>query len=86
MVYSKSFMYILRNLIFRKIYDQKGKLKTDYLSKPDSLCRTFRLFGMVCLFGLGPICIFVSVYFLMRHTEEFRSQRSSPLERQFSHY
>jgi len=42
--------------------------------------------GLANLVLVPPVLIFVALYFFMRHAEEFRSQRASPFQRQWTDY
>ncbi|CAD7961231.1 unnamed protein product [Amoebophrya sp. A120] len=83
--YSKSVLFAFRNIIYKSFFDHKSKVDFGSL-KPEILCNHFRLVGLFALIGLGPICVFVFLYFFMRHCEDFRSHRNSPLERQWTGY
>lgn len=83
--FSKSVIFTIRNIIYKKFYDRKSKINLGAV-KPEYLCNTFRFAGIFALVGLGPMCIFVFMYFFMRHCEDFRSHRNSPLERQWTGY
>lgn len=59
-------------------------MNMNFVKNPDLLCIQLRLWGIISIVGLAPICVFVFVYFFMRHTEDFRSHRNSPLEKQYT--
>lgn len=42
--------------------------------------------GLLNLVLVVPVLIFVTIYFFMRHAEEFRSHRASPFQRQWTDY
>ena len=83
--YSKSVMFAFRNIVYKTFFDHRSKVDPGTL-KPEILCNHFRIIGLIALVGLGPICVFVFLYFFMRHAEDFRSHRNSPMERQWTGY
>ena len=54
-------MYVFRNVIYKTLFDDKSKVLPDYVRKPDFLCVQLRLWGLIALFGLGPICVFITI-------------------------
>ena len=53
---------------------------------PTKLQRKFRFWGALVLFLVGPVIVFVAIYFFMRHAEDFRSGRSFPFELEWTPY
>lgn len=84
-VFSKSVIFCVRNIIYKSFFTHRSKVDVNGIS-PALLCNSFRIVGAFALVGLGPICLFVFMYFFLRHCEDFRSHRNSPLERQWTGY
>ncbi|CAK9023574.1 unnamed protein product [Durusdinium trenchii] len=66
--------------------DHRGRLREEFLAKPEVLAGLFKIFAVVNLILLPPLLVFVAIYFFLRHAQEFRSQRTSPFRKQWSDY
>ncbi|CAE7763551.1 ATG9 [Symbiodinium sp. CCMP2592] len=88
LVFTKAVFWNLRLVIFRwqGVLDDRGRIRRDFLNRPEALARNLRLLGLANLVLVPPVLIFVALYFFMRHAEEFRSQRASPFQRQWTDY
>lgn len=88
LVFTKAVCWNLRLVIFRwqGVLDDRGRMRRDFLNRPEALARNLRLLGLANLVLVPPVLIFVALYFFMRHAEEFRSQRASPFQRQWTDY
>lgn len=84
---SKSVIYCLRGIIFSTIFDQNhARIIQSVVDHPVILQRKFRFCGAFVLLLIGPVIVFVAIYFFMRHAEDFRSGRSFPFEREWTPY
>lgn len=86
LVYTRSVLWNLRTAIFRWFFDSRGRVCREFLDCPDSLAQRLRFMGLINLLLVVPVLVFVTIYFFMRHAEEFRSHRASPFRRQWSDY
>lgn len=86
LAYSKSVLWSLRATIFYWIFDGRGRVRQEFVDRPPELVRRLRWAGVLHLLLVAPVLIFVTIYFFMRHAEEFRSHRSSPFQRQWSDF
>ena len=57
----------------RARYDRRSRIRRDFLDQPEQLARRFRWAGVFNLLLVGPTLLFVVIYYIMRHAEEFRS-------------
>merc|ERR1719269_182916 len=55
------------------MYDRRSRIRRDFLDQPEQLARRFRWAGIFNLLLVGPTLLFVVIYYIMRHAEEFRS-------------
>jgi len=86
LVYTRASLWNLRTAVFRWAFDHRSRLCADFVERPAALAQRLRLLGVLNLVLMIPVLIFVTIYFFMRHTEEFRSHRSSPFRRQWTDY
>mmetsp|Transcript_28063 Transcript_28063/g.61266 ORF Transcript_28063/g.61266 Transcript_28063/m.61266 type:complete len:780 (-) Transcript_28063:161-2500(-) len=85
-VYTRSVLWNFRTAIFHKFFDQRSRVNSDFLNNPEALALRLRWMGVINLILVIPVLIFVTIYFFMRHTEEFRSHRVSAFQRQWTDY
>jgi len=86
LVYTRAVLWNLRTVIFGRLFDHKSRIRQDFLQSPQLLASRMRWMGLLNLMLVGPVLNFVTIYFFMRHAEEFRSRRASPLQRRWSDY
>lgn len=90
LVYTKAPLWNILLAIFPPVgaeaLDHRGRLRQEFLDRPEVLARKFRFLALINLVLLLPVSMFVGVYFFMRHAQEFRSQRTSPFRKQWSDY
>lgn len=86
LVYTRALRWNLRTAVFRWLFDQRGRIRADFLDRPLALAQRLQWLGMLNLALMAPVLLFVTIFFFMRHAEEFRSHRTSPFERQWTGY
>lgn len=86
LVYTRAVLGCLRTAIFRWALDHRGRVKQDFLDSPENLARRLRWIGIFYVALAMPVSIFVTLVFFMRHAEEFRSQKASPLRREWTDF
>lgn len=86
LVYTRAVLWNLRTAIFNFLFDTRSRIRSDFLTCPENLAKRLRWMGLLNLLLVVPVLIFVTIYFFMRHAEEFRSHRSSPFQRQWTDY
>jgi len=86
LAYTRAVLWNLRTAIFRWSFDRRSRICGDFLDRPDDLAQRLRMLGLMNLLLVVPVLMFVTIYFFMRHAEEFRSHRTSPFRRQWTDY
>ena len=90
LVYTKAPLWNILMAMFPPVgaeaLDHRGRLRQEFLDRPEVLARKFRFLALVNGVLLLPVSMFVAIYFFMRHAQEFRSQRTSPFRKQWSDY
>eukprot|EP00929_Paragymnodinium_shiwhaense_P015464 TRINITY_DN12355_c1_g1_i1.p1 TRINITY_DN12355_c1_g1~~TRINITY_DN12355_c1_g1_i1.p1 ORF type:complete len:982 (-),score=182.12 TRINITY_DN12355_c1_g1_i1:152-3097(-) len=86
LVYTRAVLWNLRTMTFNFMFDARSRVRHDFLNCPENLAQRFRWMGVLNLVLVVPVLMFVTIYFFMRHAEEFRSHRSSPFQRQWTDY
>eukprot|EP00927_Polykrikos_kofoidii_P001324 TRINITY_DN10481_c0_g1_i1.p1 TRINITY_DN10481_c0_g1~~TRINITY_DN10481_c0_g1_i1.p1 ORF type:complete len:961 (-),score=109.69 TRINITY_DN10481_c0_g1_i1:833-3427(-) len=86
LVYTRAVLWNIRTAIFHWMFDSRSRIRSDFLNNPSLLARRFRWMGIMNLVLVVPVLIFVTIYYFMRHAEEFRSRRTSPFQRQWTDY
>jgi len=86
LMYTRSVLWNVRTAVFRWLFDPRSRIRREFLSRPDDLARRLRVMGLLNIALAVPILIFVTIYFFMRHAQEFRSHRATPFRRQWTDY
>jgi len=86
LAYTRVVHWSLRTAIFRSVFDARSRIHADFLDRPLALARRLQWLGVLNLILMVPVLLFVTIFFFMRHAEEFRSHRTSPFERQWTGY
>lgn len=84
LVHTRSVHWNLRAAVFNHIFDARSRIRADFLERPAALAQRLRWMGLMNLLLVVPVLIFVMIYIVMRHAEEFRSHRTSPFQRQWT--
>eukprot|EP00927_Polykrikos_kofoidii_P049554 TRINITY_DN43601_c0_g1_i1.p1 TRINITY_DN43601_c0_g1~~TRINITY_DN43601_c0_g1_i1.p1 ORF type:complete len:923 (-),score=157.24 TRINITY_DN43601_c0_g1_i1:31-2799(-) len=86
LVYTRAALWNIRTAIFHWMFDPRSRIRGEFLNNPSLLARRFRWMGIMNVVLVVPVLMFVTIYFFMRHAEEFRSHRTSPFQRQWTDY
>ena len=80
-VYSSAVLFNLRILLSTTLMNDRAKLRREFLTSPKSLIANLRSIGLANLFFLLPISLFAVFYFFLRDADDFRANRSSPVQK-----
>ncbi|CEM07555.1 unnamed protein product [Vitrella brassicaformis CCMP3155] len=86
LMYTKSLLWNVRFCLFQWIFDSRSRIRPECINFPDRLSYRFRWMALWNLILLFPVLLFVTIYFFLRHAEDFRSNKSMPFKREFNSY
>mmetsp|Transcript_26516 Transcript_26516/g.50904 ORF Transcript_26516/g.50904 Transcript_26516/m.50904 type:complete len:797 (+) Transcript_26516:57-2447(+) len=86
LAYTRAVLWSVRTATFRWVFNHRSRLCGEFLNRPAALAKRLKWIGVLNLLLMVPVLMFVTIYFFMRHAEEFRSHRASPFRRQWTEY
>jgi len=86
LAYTRAVLWSVRTATFRWVFNHRSRLCSEFLNRPAALAKRLKWIGLLNLLLMVPVLMFVTIYFFMRHAEEFRSHRASPFRRQWTEY
>mmetsp|Transcript_51134 Transcript_51134/g.108651 ORF Transcript_51134/g.108651 Transcript_51134/m.108651 type:complete len:1103 (+) Transcript_51134:249-3557(+) len=86
LIYTRAMQFCLRHLIFRPAFNSRKQLQEEFLTNPGKLAASLRWFGRFGWLLMPAVVALVTMLFFLRHAEEFRSRKATPVRRGFNDF